>query len=63
MQTTTENPIARERKARGLTQVDLAIRTKRSPTTISLAERGLVSEKTLADIAAALGVAASELRQ
>jgi transcriptional regulator with XRE-family HTH domain len=59
---TMENRISAARKARGFTQVDLAIRTKRSPTTISLAERGLVSDETLAKIAEVLGVGVQELR-
>lgn len=58
----TANRITATRKARGLTQVDLAIRTKRSPTTISLAERGLASDETLTRIAEVLGVGPKELR-
>ena len=37
--------IQEARRARDLTQVDLAIKVGLSPTTISLAERGLVSER------------------
>jgi transcriptional regulator with XRE-family HTH domain len=57
----TAKAIRERRRALDLTQVELAIKIGRSPTTISLAERGLVSDETLERIAAALGLRPEEL--
>jgi transcriptional regulator with XRE-family HTH domain len=51
--------LARERL--GITQFELAVRSKLSLATVSLAERGAITEATAKKLAKALGVEPAEL--
>ena len=62
MQSSNTNPVRLAREAAGLSQVQLALRAKRSITTIRNAEQGLATTNTLAAIAKALGVEVYRLR-
>lgn len=55
------NPIRAARLQLGLTQIQLALRTRRSLSTIRLAERGVVSKSTLTSIAAVLNLPVDRL--
>ena len=57
-----ENPVRRERRAKGKTQTELALLAKRSLSTIRLAERGIATSSTLLAISKALGVDVHALR-
>ena len=56
------NPVRQAREQAGLSQVQLAIRSHRSLSTIRNAEQGLATTQTLAAIAKALGVDIHSLR-
>ena len=55
------NPVALARVRAGLTQVELALRSKKSVATVRLAESGISTITTLARLATALGVDVDEL--
>jgi transcriptional regulator with XRE-family HTH domain len=63
MHTSNKNPVRLAREQAGLSQVQLAIRSRRSLSTIRNAEQGLATTNTLAAIAMVLGVDVHALRQ
>jgi transcriptional regulator with XRE-family HTH domain len=62
MHNSNRNPVRLAREQAGLSQVQLAIRSRRSLSTIRNAEQGLATTQTLAAIATVLGVDVHTLR-
>lgn len=63
MMTKQDSAIRRAREAAGLSQVQVAVRTKLSISTVRNAEYGLYTTRTLAAIAKVVGVEVHVLRQ
>lgn len=61
LQHTIHHPVRAARERAGLTQLELAIRTRLSLSTLRNAERGLSTKATLNAIARALSVSVDEL--